>query len=36
MTQAPAGFDVLVGEDGLAFVLEKTVTLADPGVAVQG
>ena len=35
MTQAPARFDALVGEDGQAFVLEKTVTQGDPGVAEQ-
>jgi hypothetical protein len=35
ITQAPALFDALVGEDGGAFVFEKTVTLADPGVGAQ-
>jgi hypothetical protein len=35
VTQAPVRFDALVGEDGKAFVFEKTVTLADPGVAEQ-
>ena len=35
VTQAPALFDALVGEDGQVFVFEKTVTLADPGVAEQ-
>ena len=35
LTQAPALFDALVGEDGEAFVFEKTVTMADPGVADQ-
>ena len=35
VTLAPARFDALVAEDGEAFVFEKTVTLADPGVAEQ-
>ena len=33
LTQAPALFDGLVAEDGGVCVFEKTVTLADPGVA---
>jgi len=35
VTQAPALFDALVAEDGGAYVFEKTVTLADPGVVDQ-
>jgi len=35
VTMAPARFDALVGEDGQAFVFEKTITAADPGVAEQ-
>jgi hypothetical protein len=35
LTLAPACFDALVAEDGTAFVFEKTLTLADPGVAEQ-
>jgi hypothetical protein len=35
VTHAPALFDALVSEDGKAFVFEKTVALADPGVAEQ-
>jgi hypothetical protein len=35
LTQAPALFDALVAEEGGACVFEKTVTLADPGVAEQ-
>src|SRR5262245_49315668 len=31
VTMAPARFDALVGEDGQAFVFEKTITAADPG-----
>lgn len=35
LTHAPALFDALVEEGGDAWVLEKTVTLDDPGVAAQ-
>jgi hypothetical protein len=35
VTLAPALFDALVAEDGSAWVFEKTVTLADPGVVEQ-
>lgn len=35
LTQSPALFDALVGEDEGACVFVKTVTMADPGVAQQ-
>ena len=35
LTHAPVLFDALVDEGDDAWVLEKTVTLADPGVAAQ-
>lgn len=35
LTHAPVHFDALVAEDASGCVLEKTVTMADPGVAEQ-
>jgi hypothetical protein len=35
LTQTPARFDALVGEDARSWVLEKTVTRDDPGVVEQ-